>query len=190
MLSIDRLPALTFSYRRAEVAAFWILGTVVVWLSIGLTAAAVGARAPWAWGTTAAAALIFPGVVWHRWFETGVWAWNGAVRRLAGGLRIYVLAAGYYILFAAVARSASSRGTTLSPPDSSGWRVRPPSHPSPDDRGSQAPDRPGRDQGLGAFTQSPGNRWAVTLVPIVFLLTLLRDDQQQNDVPGSTYTLY
>ena len=59
------MTALTLSYRRAEVAGFWILGTVVVWLSIGLTAAAVGARAPWAWGTTAAMALVLPGLVWH-----------------------------------------------------------------------------------------------------------------------------
>ena len=56
--------------------------------------------------------------------------------------------------------------------------------------GSPASARPERDHGLDAFAQAPGNGWAVTLLPIVFLLTLLRDDEQQNALPGSTYTLY
>jgi hypothetical protein len=190
MLSIDRIPNLTVSYRRAEVAGFWILGTVVVWLSIGLAAAAVGAPAPWAWGTAAALALVLPGLVWHPWFETGVWAWNGSVRRLAGVLRTCVLAAGYFILFAAVGRAASSRDQARPRPDSSGWLARTPGLFLADRVGSRAPENPGSDQGLSAFARQPGNRWAVTLIPIVFLLTLLRDDEQQGAVQGSTYTLY
>jgi hypothetical protein len=167
------------SYRRAEVAGFWIASTVVVWLAIGLTAAALGARAPWTWGTAAAVAVVLPGLVWRPWFETGVWAWNGAVRRLAGGLRMCVLAAAYYILVAAVSRSASSRQPARFPLDSSGWRRRTESTPRCDDLRS-----------LRDFIRAPGNRWAVTLVPIVFLLTLLRDEEQNGVLPGSTYTLY
>jgi hypothetical protein len=190
MLSIDRIPALTVSYRRAEVAGFWILGIVVVWLSIGVTAAAAGVRAPWTWGTTAALVLVLPGLVWHPWFETGVWLWNGSVARIARGLRMCVLAAGYYILVAAVGRSASSRNPAISQSHPSGWFVRTPGVPRPDHTHLLPPGRPGSDQGLEAFARIPGNGWAVTLAPILFLLTLLRDDQQENAVPGSTYTLY
>ena len=190
MLSIDRIPRLTVSYRRAEVAGFWILGTALVWLSIGLTAAAVGSPAPWAWATAAAVVLVLPGLVWHPWFETGVWAWNGAVRRIAAGLRKCVLAAGYYILLASVSRSGSSKRQGHDQPVSSGWRVCAPGSRRSGGARTQAPETPATDQGLDAFVQVPGNRWAIALLPIVFLLALLRDDQQQNAPPGSTYTLY
>jgi hypothetical protein len=180
------MTALTLSYRRADVAGFWILGTVVAWVSIGLTAAAVGARAPWAWGTTAATALVLPRLVWRPWFETGVWAWNGCVRRVAGGLRMCVLAAAYYILFAAVGRSQLVFGQ----PEASGWRLRTSIALRKDHVRSRASARPEQDHGLYAFAKAPRNGWAVTLLPIVWLLTLLRDDEQQNALPGSTYTLY
>jgi hypothetical protein len=188
--SIDRRPPLTISFRRAEVVGFWILGLAVLSLSIGLAAAGVGAQVPWAWGVGAAAALILPGVVWRPWFEAGVWVWNGSVHRAAAALRTCLLVVCYYILFLAVGRSISSLDPAGHERGSSGWLVRNRNAPHWGDAIPSVTDSRAGDRLLGSFVRIPGNRWAITLFPFVFFLRLLRDEQQENVVPSSTYTLY
>jgi hypothetical protein len=181
---------LTISFRRAEVVGFWILGPAVLSLSIGLAAAGVGAQAPWAWGVGAAVALILPGVAWRPWFEAGVWAWNGCVRRAAAVLSKCLLAVCYYILFVAVGRSISSLDSAGHECGSSGWLLRSRNASHWGDAIPSLADSRAGDRLLGSFVQMPGNRWAITLLPLVFFLDLLRDEHQENVVPSSTYTLY
>jgi hypothetical protein len=188
--SIDLRPPLTISFRRAEVVGFWILGPAVLSLSIGLAAVGVGAQAPWAWAAGVAAALILPGVAWRPWFEAGVWAWNGSVRRAAAVLRMCLLAVCYYILFVAVGRSVSSLDPAWHDRGSSGWLLRGRNAPHGGDAITSLADSRAGDRLLRSFVRTPGNRWAITLLPLMFFLRLLRDEQQENVVPSSTYTLY
>lgn len=181
-------PSLTIAFRRAEVAGFWLVTTGLVSLSIGLMAFVRGAPAPAAWATAAAIGLVLPGLVWRPWFETGVWFWNGSMRRVAAALRTYVLAVSYYTLFTAIACGGSSFDPGKRRPARSTWHERDRLASHQDDRVWWPFAR--RTHGLAAFARTAGNTWAVTLFPLVFLLTLLRDDEQEDAVPGSTYTLY
>lgn len=181
---IDTSVSLTLSYRRADTIGFWVLGSVLVWLSTTVAAVAAGLPAPWAWGPVAVTALVLPGLFWRQWFERGIWAWNGLTRRVATALRSYVLAVCYYILFSAIGLSGSTLDLAAGQPGRSRWLR----------RGGQPPAALGGDapqsNGFIDFARTSGNRWAITLVPILFLLRLLKDDEQESAVPGSTYTLY
>src|SRR5688500_12056990 len=139
------MPTLRLSFRRAEVAAFWALGTVSVAMLSGAAAAALGARSPWAWAAAAGVALLVPRLFWAPWFETGVWFWNGSVRHAAAALRHYVLVISYYVLFAAVGRSGSSLELMLRQPGASKWSPWRPRQHRPGHEGSE--ERPS-DQDL------------------------------------------
>src|SRR5262245_32125141 len=125
--------SLAISYRRADVAGFWIVGSALVWLMIGLIATGLGVRAPWAWGLAAAAALALPAVVWRPWLETGVWVWNGSVRKAAAILRFGLLAACYYILLPLVGLPGSTFAPRGENSSASSWRLRRRSASGPDD---------------------------------------------------------
>ena len=190
MPSTNPLPSLTLSFRRADMAGFWILGTTILSLSLGLASAALGAQAPWAWGAAGGACLLVPGLFWRQWFETGVWVWNGSMRRAAAALRTCTLVVCYYTLFAALGRSGSSLELLLRQPDASRWAPLKRGSPWIGNEGSPASDRVEWYQGLYTCARTTGNGWVVCLLPIVLLLILLRDEQQESALPSSTYTLY
>lgn len=189
MPSTEPRPSLRLSYRRADVAGFWILSTTALALSLVSMAAALGSQTPWAWGAAGGAVLLLPRLVWPPWFDTGIRAWNGLARRSTAALRTYVLKVCYHTLFAAVGRSGSALELLLPQASASRWIRR--------DRSVSSPDAALRDQdgtqwyhGLLACARTTGNRWVVCLLPLVLLLILLRDEQQESVPPGSTYTLY
>jgi hypothetical protein len=182
------MPLLTISYRRADVAAFWTVGTVIIALLTGWGASGLGAQVPWVWAAAAAAVLIVPGLFWHPWFDRGVWLWNGVVRRVAILMRYWTLAVCYYVLFPAVGLTGSTF-SLVSRGRGSSWQPRNLQTRHHDTIGT-ASDDVDPDLGLSAFCRTRGNVWALTLRPIALMLLLLREERQDHVVPGSTYTLY
>jgi hypothetical protein len=168
-------------YRRAEVTAFWIAASALAAAVAVLVAVTAGAGRPWAWAAAAAALLTVPGAIWAPWFERGIWFWNGAVRRLALGLRRYVLFISYFIVVAAVGRSGSALELRGDGVERSRWIPRP-TEPRFDDRAWAG--------ALQTFARTPGNAWAFCLLPVVFVLRLLAAEHDDAVPPGSTYTLY
>jgi hypothetical protein len=110
------------------------------------------------------------------------------VRRLAAALRAYTLRVTYYLLCGA----AATGGSTLelrAGAENTLWRPRTP-------RGDGEAEIVGADattswsQALLACARWHGNRWMVLLVPVIWLLTVLREDGVDPAPPTSTYTLY
>jgi len=189
MLSISSLPPLTIAFRRAEIRAFWLTATVALALGLGLAAAALDARAPWAWGILAFA-LPLPGLIWQRWLEMGVRVWNRSARACADILRAYTLRVGYYLLFAAVGRSGSSLDLGLRNRDDSRWISR-----SRHGFAFGDCDRLVAANGWSGLEflttiRSSGKAWQACLLPVLLLLMVLRDEDQEGALPSSTYTLY
>ena len=180
---------LTIAFRRAEVRAFWVLTTAALSLVLTFSAAAAGARVPWAWGIVALA-LPLPALIWPPWLEFGVRAWNKVVRSGAALLRPFVLRVGYYLLVAAVGRTGSSMDLGSRSAGASRWISR-----SRHDLAFGDCDRQAAADGspAGEFfapVRSLGKGWQLCLIPVLLLLVMLRDEGQESAVPSSTYTLY
>jgi hypothetical protein len=188
--SISSPSSLALSYRRADIAGFWALAALLATLLSGLAATALSVRMPWAWGLGSAACLIVPGRFCSGWFEIGIWAWNGSVRRVASLLRTYVLYVCYYLLFAPIGIAGSALDFSSRPDSRSGWI---PTGEAPLPLMNTPAD--GSDsahwyRALHACARSTGNGWRLCLLPVVCLLILLRDEGQDSPQLSSTYTLY
>ncbi len=177
---------LTFSYRRADVAGFWVAAASAA-CAAGVAGALVFGASPARTAVTGLVAvllLIAPGLVHPVWFENGIWLWNGSALRAARLLRAYALWVCYHLLFRMVSISRPREGSP-EPPVSSGWTS----------CAGSVVDRPphlaggGAIRGLAAFAGS-GRRWALAIVPVIALLAILRVDDADETIPGSTYTLY
>ena len=179
---------LTFSFRRAEMRALWLVGTVTLALILSIASAAFGARMPLVWGASAFV-LLLPGLVWSRWFELGVSAWNRGARFVTSVLRAYTLRVCYYVLFATVGRAGSSLDLHCAQTETSRWisRAR---RDAPFDNRQRLEGRDGWGREILDLAGRPGKRWMVCLIPVVALLYLLRDKQPESVVLSSTYTLY
>jgi hypothetical protein len=176
---------LRIEYRRANVAAFWLVGSATLFLIVGMAASALGSAAPWSIAASIVVALVLPGLAWRSWFERGVWLWNGCVRRLVAALCAYILRVTYVLLLGPLGASRPSLDLGRSQVDPSGWTER---RYIKDSQGPGSQEAARHD--LAAFVQMPGNRWATVLFPLVLLLAMLRDTNQEATPPGSTYTLY
>jgi hypothetical protein len=180
---------LTIAFRRAEVRAFWILVTAALSLVLTLAAAAFSARAPWAWGVVGLA-LPLPALIWPPWLEIGVRAWNKCVRSCAVLLRAYVLRVGYYLMVAAVGRAGSSMDLGSRNAGISRWISRSRHDLAFGDCDRQVAADGGSGGGFLAPVRSLGKAWQLCLLPVLLLLSMLRDAGQESAVPSSTYTLY
>ena len=149
------------SFRRAEVAAFWVVVTLLSTAGAAIGARAVGAS--W-WWSVVGLTLLAPGLLSTRWFEFGVAVWNKVIGLAVPVLRSYVLAVCYYLLFGVI-RYAGSSLALDSNANRSGWVPR-------------------------SNAQPPARVWTACLWPVLLLLTVLGDDAQQSGPPSGTYTLY
>lgn len=179
---------LSVSYRRAEMRSLWLVATAVLAVIIMTAAAAVGSATPLAWGTMALIVPL-PGLVWSRWFEVGVSAWNKGARFTTSLLRAYTLRLCYYLLLGPVSRAGSSLGLELGRSETSRWIPRARREAAFDKR-ILFERRKGWSRELVDLASRPGKGWMVCLLPVVWLLHLLRAEQQENAPPSGTYTLY
>jgi hypothetical protein len=188
MPSTDRRLALSLSFRRAELAAFWLVGTACLAFGLGLGALAGGARSPRLWAAAAAVVLV-PGLVSTNWFIFGVRAWNKCLRLCARPMRMYVLRVCYYTCFAGIGRAGSSLDLRSQNGASSRWTRRPIAA-APADMAAATTASGSWADGLRAAARQPGAAWMLGLLPIVLLLRVLDDQQVQSAPAKSTYTLY
>jgi hypothetical protein len=178
------MPSLRLSYRRAEVVPFWILATFVLSLALGFVCFLFGSASPWAWAAAGGAGLLLPGLFWAPWWQSGIWFWNGVLRRSAIVLRLYVLAVCYHTVVVAVSRLSPRIDLLMPHAGATGWRRR-------EERDVQpVPDLSEWYDGLYACARNPRNAWVLCLLPPLFLLILLREEHFESAPPGSTYTLY
>jgi len=192
--STDSGPSLRIEYRRSNIAAFWALATTVLFVVLALAASAIGVTAPWWIASSVVAAILAPGIVWRRWFEKGIWLWNGGTYYLARFLSAYILRVSYWLLLAPLGASYSALDLNASASDRSTWIARAQGTGTDIDTKDSASrslsHRKESGQGLRAFVRTSGNGWAAALVPLIFLLELLRVTTPDATPPGSTYTLY
>lgn len=179
---------LTISFRRAEMRALWILSTVTLALILAIAASTLGSAVPWAWGT-GALIVVLPGLVWPRWFEMGVSAWNKGVVLSTSLLRAYTLTVCYYLFFGSVSRAGSSLGLELGRAETSRWIPRTRREALFEKR-TPFGRREGWSRELLDFAGLHGKGWTATLLPVVWLLHLLRGEPQGSAPPSGTYTLY
>jgi hypothetical protein len=173
-------PALAVPLRRAHIAGFWILTTAVVSAVVVLICWALGASL---WPAASALLLPVPALFWPRWLEIGVIAWNRGARLAAASLRAYALKVSYYVVFRAVGWTGPRLRLGFEPHDRSRWIQ----HAV----GSKEAGRgDAGGHGLLAFAGQPGNAWTVCLLPVLALLSVLRDDAKDGAPPPNTYTLY
>jgi len=175
--SIDSAPSLRIEYRRANIAAFWMVLATTLFAGSSVVAIASGAQAPWRVSVVVVTASVLPGLVWRRWFENGIWLWNGCTYFLAAALSAYVLRVSYLLLLAPLGRTSSSLDLS-SPRGRSRWIER------PDGMGDRT------SAGLNAFVRTRGNAWAAGALLPILLLRWLRHTSHETSPPGSTYTLY
>jgi hypothetical protein len=185
-LSIDAVPSLRLSYRRADVVAFWLLGVGLLFAVVFIAAAARGAASPLMWAAAAAVGALLPGLVRRRWFETGIWVWNGVIRRTSIVIRRYVSAVTYFSVIAAARLAGSALDLPALGTTRSGWLPR---SRDIDDETTRA-DRIGWCGSVAVCVGRPEYRWALCLLPAVFLLLLFRDEFADSAPPSATYTLY
>lgn len=165
--------------------------------ALGLGATVLGSRAPWAWAVVGLVPAL-PGLIWPVWFELGIRAWNKGTRLTAAALRGYVLKIGYYLLFAAIGRTGSSLQLLRAQNEVSRWVPRNRDDPTVAHRGRLTvggadPGSGGWGPGLVELLRSSGGAgkaWTVCLMPMLLLLLVLRDEDQEHQPPSSTYTLY
>lgn len=184
MRPTSQLPSLTIAFRRAEMTAFWILATALLSVAFGLASAGLGMHAPWAWAAVGLS-LLLPGLFWSRWFEVGIRGWNKGVRVSSAVLRAYVLRVCYYLLFTALSAAGSSLHLALGSGEVSRWIPRARGEFSFSQVSSTA-----RDDWSDGLAKGWSNAWMVCLLPVLWLLRLLRDEGLESAPPSSTYTLY
>jgi hypothetical protein len=178
-------PTLTLSYRRSEILMLWTAGMLVLAGLIAAAAVVVGVPVPWRWSAALVVMLVVPGMFDRGWFQRAIRVWNGLTWRLVRVLRAYTLSVAYSVLFAAAGRSLK-RTTPAGPMRGSSWTAI---------RRESAGDDATTESAswfaaLCAFARQPGHRWTWSLVPLLVVLNLLKDDAQDTTPPGSTYTLY
>ena len=182
-----RLPSTTLSFRRADVAGFWILATTLLALVSGRMAVELQLP-PLVWGAAAAALVLAPALWWRDWFYAGVATWNTFGVFMTSCLRRYTLAVSYYIVFAALGRAGSSLDVSRHPPQISKWL------PLPNENTRRAGWAFGptaeKHQTLPSWLAGNDRTWAWCVWPITTLLLLLKDEQRDVTPPSSTYTLY
>jgi hypothetical protein len=176
------------SFRRAQVAGFWAVLTPLVALAAAVLAASLSLRAPAAWGSGSAIALIAPGLVSRSWFGFGVRVWNGCAWRTAAVLRAYVTAVAYYLVVVPVGWSTANR-LGLRDADARGWTGV--HDDSVDPAGVRPlPAAPGTWFGSLCAYAGGGGWWSLALAPALWTLAQLGDGHRESAPPSSTYTLY
>ena len=184
------MTALSLSYRRAEVRAFWILATTVLLLVSAAVALVLGARVPWLWGASVPLMAMLPGLFWPRWFEAAVTFWNKVVRRVSRIVRAYVLTVCYYTVFAALGWNESSAAPTLPLSGQTWWTPRAAGVIRPEGVSHSLKQTIRWYDGVVESARPRGNAWVLLLLPLIFLLIVLRDEEYAEALSSSTYTLY
>jgi hypothetical protein len=189
-----------------EARAFWIVLCALAGLLAAILLAAVGL---WAWvGPAVAGALVASVVGWVR-PDLGYAAatvWEGIAERAVVLCRRWVLWVAFFVVMVAVGRAGSRLpleragegrggegrgGEGRGGEGRGGWLPRR-SNGIPDEVPASTPGRFGRAFWIRDFTRwtrTPGNGWALALLPHAVLLSLLEPEEEEA-APEGIYTLF
>jgi hypothetical protein len=182
--------SLRIPFRRAYIAGFWITLFSVVAISVGALSAAMQMAWWWAWGVGTGSCLVVAGFLWKPWFEYGVKAWNRGTPILTAILRSVVVRLCFCLIFAVGAPSGSALRIASVQGSKSMWHALALASYRLELAGSGTTTGGGWLSELLTFARRPGNRWMLLLVPFLFTLVLLGDEQKRTVPPTSTYTLF
>lgn len=178
---------------RVMLSSFGIVLSVALGLAIALVALTLNVPHGWAWGPVGAASLA---VASWRWPERISWfyhRWRGAAQTV---VRYATFAlAGICFLILSVAGRAGSQilwGKPRGP--ESGWvqkrALERNAYASESEFASLDLKRAAWVSRLFHWSRASGNRWALTLVPLLVVLSGIQRDPRGGGISETTYTLY
>jgi len=184
MLSTNRVPTLTLAHRRAHMTTLGLLGTAIVSLVATGCGVLLHAHAPWQFGL-AAITVLLPPLMSRTWCEYQTSAWNKGVGLIARVLRAWVHRVVYFTFISPLGLGGSALHLGRTNAETSRWV---PTNMSGNDvLVSHERDAVWNGVHVGADGRQT---WTIWLRPVMWLLVVLRDEQQENVPPSSTYTLY
>jgi hypothetical protein len=179
-------------HRRAYVISFWFVLTSLMAMGALAAGLAAGLSAAWVWALGVAFLFLLPGLFTARYFNLGISAWNRATSLTFRVLRKAAMRLCFYIIFPLLQHSGTSMGLELpgsaqGAAEKSNWHIH-----------NEAARRAMKDavrgeawfSGLFRHGRTTGNWWLLSLVPLIFTLTLMGEEVQETAPPTSTYTLY
>jgi hypothetical protein len=176
--------------RRVTLRAFWIVLSASAGLVFAVAGAVLGLPGWPVAGALVAIVLAIPGWVWPVAIERPYRVWNG----LAGGCaRFARLALTGLCFFVTSAAALAGSPIVMRRTSGSGWFRRPtlPAatylSPSRDPGTGRSPD--GGLRHLVGSARESGAWWAVTLVPLLWLLSMVQTSER-GSFGGDIYTLY
>jgi hypothetical protein len=182
---------LALPHRRAYAISFWFVLTLLIAMGIWVVGFAAGLPAAWAWALPAALILI-PGLFRRRYFYLGISVWNHGTRLLFRILRHAAMRMCFYITFPLLSRSGTSMD--LIPPGSKGGKAEKSTwHIHTEDAQHAMRDAVRGEAWLSDLirhARTTGNWWLLSLVPLIFTLSLMGEEAKETAPPTSTYTLY
>jgi hypothetical protein len=161
-----------------------LLATAIVAIVATGCGALLHVRAPWEIGLVAMTVLL-PAQMFRTWCEYQTSAWNKGVGLLARFLRAYVHKVVYFSFMCPLRLGGSALDLGRADAKPSRWI----STKVPDNDLLVSSERAAVWNGMHVGADER-QTWTIWLLPIMWLLVVLRDKQQENVPPSSTYTLY
>lgn len=185
MVTLPREP------NRRELRAFWTLvalaaGTAAGWL------APVGTGGSALVGAGVVVLVGLPGWLRPHRAEAVYGAWNRMADLAGRAAARWISLVTFYVLVTVVSRAGSRMPWEGAGPDGSGWLARPerdPHHAAQHHRAGRPTAGSSWIRSLAVWARDTGNVWAVTLVPLLALLRLLRP-RAGRSLGENIYTLY
>ena len=178
-------------HRRAVLRSFWTWISLGLGLGVSLLALVLGCRFPVVWGLAIAVALGILSFTHEEFVRRLHGAWNyRLVRPVARLCSRGIMAVCFFIVFVATGRAGSR--FAFASREGSGWSTRtslaPEQYLSPfDGRGVHSND--GWLRSYLRWAWQTGNAWSVSLVPFLWLVRLL--SQEEEKAPeANIYTLF
>jgi len=174
--------------REAWLAGFGMAGGLCAGVTIALVAWALGS--PWLIAGAVFAAAV-PGSVavlrpqaLNRWYGL----WNRAARRMLWATRWLLMRVCFYVTFVAVGWTGSRLALGRVPQSESCWVPR--GTLSPSAYGSPDGALEHWTRGLAAWAMASKNYWALFLLPMFMLLSILKVEDSTPEVPPNLYALF
>jgi hypothetical protein len=179
--------------RRAHLRSFWIALCAMFWSSATLIMWFFALPHRFTIPLATATGLIAVGLIMPRWIGPFYAIWNKVARAVAYVTRLALMGICYFVVFVVVAQAGArftrkrprSMGTT--------WTPRGNQAETPGPRFSSVTLKDATERGWATayfiWARRTGNWWAVVLLPFLFLLSVLADEDTKT-LPAHIYTLF
>ena len=176
--------------RRAHLRSFWVALCTMLGISASVCMCILALPHPLAIPAGTIVCLVAVGLVMTEWIRPLYGAWNWGARLVARGTRLLLMSICFFIVFAAVGLAGARFDRALSMSPASSWVRR----RTQDGEENLSPfaEKPNGTMQMNAYlhwARSSGNLWAVVLLPFLFLLSVLAEDEDDT-LPAYVYTLF